>query len=40
MEGSINSTVTPTVEDLATEDTLQKTAAIWILKALEDTCVC
>ena len=35
MEGSINSTVTPTVEDLVTEDALQKTAAMWILKARE-----
>ena len=36
IEGSINRTVTPTVEDLVTEDTLQKTAAMWILKAREE----
>ena len=34
-EGGINSTVTPTVEDLVTEDALQKTTAMWILKARE-----
>ena len=30
------STVTPRVEDLVTEDAMQKTTAMWILKAREE----